>query len=206
MGSVYQRDIDAYQRAVDQYQRQARRYNNSRVADASGSMVVADKQGNTYAVGDGGKLTPYALPGGAPLSNYGLTELPGDENFRMVRQNPNEKRTVTQNVYGATGYLNPDNPNQVIYNEYDSGPVSPGKQWSAVGSPTIERVDPENSSYVREMQTYQRDDSVYATKPRDFNKKPPTGTFADMRRMNEPTMVQQEAGLIGEVIQGRKPR
>lgn len=202
--SVLARDIDAYKRAVEQYNRQLRRYNkgiesynDTIVMDASGNAIVRDSMGNTYSVDKDGKLSGFTLPDGRQVADYGTTTIPGS-NFQLMRQNPTERRSET--VSGVIRQEGADGgPSQYVIPNNEGAGQTLGPEWKLISEqgPVSEGNAP--------TYTFERDASVYAEKPGDFEGKlraqKPDPSMAQVRRMFKPTMAQQErGGLINDVI------
>jgi hypothetical protein len=229
--SVLRRDVESYQRALDQYQRQVAAYN--RKIEGYNQSIVSDAQGNYYVVGsDGttyiadkntGKVTATSLPGGRSLGDYGLTSIEGDNNFRLLRQNPTQASRET--VIGAyRGYEGGDEWNQGTPYYYRLGDTAYDSEGN-IYRPQVRlgpeyRVDQtipgewvgagEDSYRAPDQYRLSRDASTYASKPGAFDKKftrtAPDPTYAQLRQMQQGTANQQalaaERGLISEVMRG----
>ncbi|NDD53284.1 hypothetical protein EBZ39_05320 [bacterium] len=203
--SVLAREIDAYKRAVEQYNRKLQRYNkgidaynNTIVMDSSGNAVVRDTAGNTYVVDKEGKLSGYTLPQGQTAANYGVSAIPGENRFQLMRQNPTERRTET-----AANVIRQEaaDGNGAQYVIEDSGQLL-GPEWRLVSEqgPTTEGGNP--------TYTFERDVSVYPDKPGDFTAKlraqQPDPSMAQVRRMFTGSLADRErGGLISDVIRSR---
>lgn len=191
---VLQRDIEAYQSAVDRYNQQARAYrkdanayNSTLVMDGSGNRYVRDQNGSVYTVNAAGQLTDGAqLPYARSLADYGSTAIDGESNYRLVRQNPTERRIEFQNAqasWGEGGYLN--------------GYTVDG--YSTLNPNEWQKVEVAGDNLYR----MQRDTSTYAAQPGEFTAKQPTNrpdpSMVQIRKMSGPGVLDQERGLIANV-------
>ena len=203
--SVLAREIDAYKRAVDQYNRQLRRYNkgidsynDTIVMDASGNAIVRDASGNTYAVDKDGKLSGYTLPDGQTIANYGSSAIPGENRFQLMRQNPTERRSETVSGVIRQDAADGGGGQYVIPNNEGSGQLL-GPEWRMVS----EQAPPSEGGTP--TYTFERDASVYAEKPGEFEGKvrasKPDPSMAQVRRMFTGSLADRErGGLISDVI------
>lgn len=210
--SVLARELDSYQRALEIYKRQLNRYNrgvdqynNTLVKDANGNMlVVLGGGGYVEAVGPDGRVIGAALPQGFDRHVYGSTAIPGGQGYEMLRQNPIEakRQTLTglrkfSDEGGESYYLPSYDGWQYVDTRgwrYDG--MTPGQAtWDNEGIPTY---------------NFSRDASVYIEKPaewtKEFKRKAPDPTTAQLAKVSDPSLAQVEAGLIGEVMRGKGVR
>lgn len=220
--SVLARELDSYQRAVDAYQRQlnsynrgVQRYNDTLVRDADGNLLVIDSSGNVQKVDAEGKVTPGALPSGT-LQDYGLSAIPDESRFRMLRQGePVESKRET--LTGVQRFYDPESGQEYYYTlgpgYGDSGPGQErlSAEWR------LERKIPGqqtgwgvSESYSPDTYEFSRDASIYMERPEEwakqFTRKAPDPTFAQVKRAGMPSLAQIEGGLIGEVMRGKGVR
>lgn len=221
--SVLARELDAYQRALQQYLRQAQRHNrqvnayrDTVVMDAEGRPLILNPRGEVVVV-DGQELAFANLPDGTALTDYGLTPVEGAESYRMLRQgNPIEARRET--VEGARKIPGFNDDYHAQYRRGDEilqdGAISDGSEFlgpewrmegMTPGQPGIGEAMQSPDSY-----RLSRDASVYMAPPeewtREFNMKAPSATFAQVKKLNTPTLADIEAGLIGQVMRGKGVR
>lgn len=209
--SVLARDIAAYQTAVDQYRRQLGNYNaqinayNNTVVSQNGQPLVVygglvytvntdGTLGQAVGVMGGGSGTPIPAPSGGQVydySQYGLTPIDGAQDFSLLRQNPTSTtQETTGNVYqNEAGYYTIGSQGEFQYL---------GPEWSVTGTPTQDGTG--NTVYTLTRNVY-----AFADKPADFTgelkAKRPDPTQAQMRKLWEPKLVDQErGGLINDVI------
>jgi hypothetical protein len=214
--SVLARDIDAYNRALAAYQRRAvsynsgvGKYNESFVRDPSGNPYVysgeydpaGDNTGQFYTADKAsGQLTDVQ----APASYAGMTANPDSPPYSMLRQNPTGKETKT--FTGATKV-----------GDYFYIPGPPDSE----GSTSLRKLDPSKVRVIGETEgtrsgmggespttyTLEYDVNSFLDKPgaftETFDKKAPDPTKAQLARAGQPSLAQQEMGLIGEVLQSR---
>lgn len=192
--SVLARDIESYQRAVDQYQRQARNYNQTLFQDANGNVVVY-KDGVFYSVPqEGGTATrvgsTFTDANGNTynwdqLNQQGRTQTGDDPSLYLLRQNPTgtQTNTVTDLVPyyddrgGLIGYQKVDaNGNLVSYYT----PPSNSVQYT---------LDPATGRYTATEYSY-----TFANKPREVKQGRPDPTAAQLRKLTEPSLAEQERG------------
>lgn len=224
--SVLSRELDSYQRAVDAYQRKlnkhnrgAQRYQDTIARDGMGDMMVVDESGQVFRVDDAGKLTPTELPEGKSLQDYGLSAIPDESRFRMLRvgdpvEQKRETRNDVQYVPGFTeGGMATDGSYLIpVTGGGDGGganfsPLSP--EWrmerKIPGQP-----DGDADRYTPEMYEFSRDASTYMAAPAEFdekfNRQAPDPSMAQARAAARPNMAMMEAGLIGEVMRGKGVR
>lgn len=229
--SVLRRDIEAYQRALDQYQRQVAAYNSkidaynkSIVSDPSGNFYVVNNSGEVFVADKGsGKVTSATLPGGKKFSDYGVTSIEGDSNFRLLRQNPTQAKrdTVTDARFQPTYFDESGQGGNYFYRLVPTGADYEGNMQyrQEILGPEY-RVDKTIPGQImgggdaeyRTPDQYElsRDASTYAAKPaafdKKFNKTAPDPTYAQLRQMQQGTANQQalaaDRGLISEVMRG----
>jgi hypothetical protein len=205
--SVLARELDSYQRAVDAYRRQTNDHNrkvdayrNTLVRDADGNVLLIDASNAVFSADPDGKLTRTGLPSGS-LSDYGMTELPDDPRFRLLRQNPTDSKRETRD--DVQYYQDSETGEQYYYTvtpgQGDAGPTRErlGSEWR------MEQAMPQR---WEEPQRYQfsRNISGFTEKPpewdREFTRVEPNPTAAQIRRAATPSLAQMEAGLIGQVM------
>jgi len=196
MGTL-SRDLDAYQRALAIYQRRSGSYNNS---------IAKDPNGNPYLIakGDYNPARAYGMQGGVPSSaikvadsksgtvstapsgvNFvGATDS-GDPNYLLLRQNP--RGTETKTFEGAR-YVNGQLGIQQgrSFTPFDQSKVRVVGQPDANGRVTVEYDVP-----------------TFGEKPRDFTMEAPDASAAAVRRDQRPSVVEQEGGLIGDLVASR---
>lgn len=219
--SVLSRELDAYQRAVDAYQRRMNSYNrkvdayrDTIVRDANGNMLVVNSSGGVQGVDPDGRLVRGSLPSGT-LADYGLTTLPDDPRFRLVRQgSPTEsKRETLDKVYK---YQDSETGEEYYYTQVDEGEsgirrerLSP--EWRLEREVPGRWIDGGDSGYYeRPTYVFSRDASTYLEAPpewiAEFTRTAPDPTAAQVRRAATPNWAQIEAGLIGEVMRSKGVR
>jgi hypothetical protein len=225
--SVLARDLDAYQRALAVYNRQAKgqqqianTYNASIMRDANGNPYIYSGQNNPYAAPTGqffvadpatGKLTAAS----APDQYAGMTAMTDNPGYSLLRQNPTG--TQTQTLGGVK--LAPPTVNPRTGAVTDPGYYyveTPGNRSTGA---TQTRLDPSKFKVISEEKgairsgepstyTVQYDSPTFMDKPapwtKEFTAKAPDPTKAELRRAASPSLAGQEAGLIGQVMQGRK--
>lgn len=219
--SVLSRELDSYQRAVDAFQRRMNSYNRkvdayrSTVArDANGNMLVVDSAGRVQGVNADGKLVKGSLPSGT-LADYGLTPLPDDPRFRLVRQGaPTEVKRETLN--NVRKYQDSETGEEYYFTQVDDGDygtrtVRLTPEWR------LEKEIPgsyedygDGGGYGPTTYQFSRDVSTYIESPPEwtgeFTGKAPDPTAAQVRQASTPNWAQIEAGLIGEVMRGKGVR
>ena len=219
--SVLSRELDSYQRAVDAFQRRMNSYNRkvdayrSTVArDVNGNMLVVNNAGQVQGVDADGKLVRGSLPSGT-LSDYGLTYLPDDKRFRLVRKGaPTEVKRETLN--NVRKYQDSETGEEYYYTEIDEGESGIRRErltpeWRLDKEVLGREVYDGDGSY-RLPTTYEfsRDVSSYIESPPEwtgeFTRKAPDPTAAQVRQAATPNWAQIEAGLIGEVMRGKGVR
>lgn len=230
--SVLRRDIEAYQRALDQYQRQVAAYNSkidaynkSIVSDPSGNFYVVNNSGEVFVADKGsGKVTSATLPGGKKTTDYGVTSIEGDSNFRLLRQNPTQAKrdTVTGAFRGMEGgdewgygqtpyYYTLGDPVPDYEGGYYRPQVRLGSDYRVDKTIPGQMVGYGDGEYrTPDQYELSRDASTYAAKPAAFDKKftktAPDPTYAQLRQLQQGTANQQalaaDRGLISEVMRG----
>jgi len=227
--SVLARDLDAYQRALAVYNRQAK--GQQRVANTYNESVLRDPNGNPYIYS--GENNPYAAPTGqfyvadaatgkltaatAPNNYAGMTAMADNPGYSLLRQNPTGAQTRT--IAGVK--LAPPTVNGRTGEVIDPGYYyieTPGNRSTGA---TQTRLDPSKFKVVSEEKgafrsgdpstyTVQYDAPTFMDKPapwtKEFTAKAPDPTFAELKQAATPSLADQEAGLIGQVMQGRGAR
>lgn len=209
--TVLARELDAYQRAYDQYNRAAKSHNRQLDAyqgtlakDAQGRVMVLSNEGSLYSFDpETGKSGMALLPEGKRVSDYGLTPMPDNKGFMLLRENPTvAKRDVVQgavyrpaSITSQAGYYDP------------AGNYLAGRGW---GIDDTAQVAGAPMAPAQKTYTMSRDASTYAEAPpeftREFNLKQPDPTHAALARMSRPTLAEVETGLIGQVLRGNGAR
>lgn len=229
--SVLARDLDAYNRALKAYQRKVGTFNKG--VDQYNASVMKDPAGNTYVYGgeydplgpnSGQFYTADKTSGNlsaatAPAGYAGMTGIPDSPGYSMLRQNPIGKQTKTMaNVYKGGGGVDEEGNKQPEY-FYAPGPVD------AEGNATQRRIDASKVRVIDQkegaeqtdndggiqraptMYTIEYDENSFQDKPGEwtetFDKKAPDPTKAQVAQAVRPSLAEQEAGLIGEVIKGK---
>ena len=225
--SVLARDVDAYNRALLAYQRKAA--GHIRVAGAYTKSITQDASGNPYVYrgdydplgSDSGpfyiydQTTEKANPAAKPAGYAGMTPIAGSPGFSLVRQNPSSKQTKTMiGVFKGGGGVDEDGNKQpnVFYTNnrddhriIDASKVRVIDQKEGVEIPGVR----EDGGLSKTPTTYtiEYDENSFLSRPPDwtqtFDKKAPDPTKAEIRQASRPSLAQQEAGLVGEVIRGR---
>jgi hypothetical protein len=222
MGTL-SRDLDAYQRALAIYQRRGNAYNRSIAQDPNGNpYLIAKSDYNPENIYAGGALPQgkgtYGSFGQASIrmadKNTGAVSIAenaptfvgatdnGDPNFLLLRQNPRGYESKVFSGVRKSGGGVDDNGYPIPEQFYMNGPAD------GEGNPTAIPVDmnrakvlgqpDESGNYTIEYQV-----PKFADKPDDFNMKAPDASPAAVRRDQRPSVVEQEGGLIGEVIASR---
>ena len=230
--SVLARDVDAYNRALSAYQRKAAghirvagAYTKSITQDASGNPYVY--RGDYDPLGsDSGpfyiydQTTEKATPAAKPAGYAGMTPIEKAPGYFLVRQNPSSKQTKTMTgVFKGGGGVDEDGNKQpnVFYTTLghdrriiDASKVRVIDQKEGVEIPGG-REDGGSASLpgskTPTTYTIEYDENSFLSRPPDwtqtFDKKAPDPTKAEIRQASRPSLAQQEAGLVGEVIRGR---
>ena len=225
--SVLARDIDAYNRALAAYQRKAGSYNSG--VDKYNKSFVRDPSGNPYVYSGAydpagantgqyytaDKVSGQLTDAEAPAEYAGMTANPDSPPYSMLRQNPIGKETKT--FTGATkGGGGTDRYGKPIP-EYFYLPGVPDSD----GSSTSRQLDASKVRVVAVTEgaksgmgggsiptyTIEYDVNSFIDKPGEFtetfDKRAPDPTKAQLDRAGQPSLAQQEMGLIGEVLQSR---
>ena len=214
--SVLARDIDAYNRALEAYQRRAGSYNSG--VSKYNESFVRDPSGNPYVYG--GEYDPAGANSGqfytadktsgqlaevdAPASYAGMTANTDSPGYSMLRQNPTGKETKT--FTGATKV------GDYFYIPGERDPASP------MGTSEAKRLDASKVRVVNQTEgtrsgmgsaspttyTIEYDVNSFIDRPGEFtetfDKKAPDPTKAQLDRAGQPSLAQQEMGLISEVL------
>jgi hypothetical protein len=220
--SVLARDLDAYQRALMAYQQRAGRYN--RAGEQYDASIMKDPNGNPYVFGassipfqylkqfsgpfytadkETGKLSAATAPAGYA----GMTQLPDNPQFSLLRQNPTgtQKKILTDvTKVGDTFYvLGPvDNDGNPTMEPIDASKIRVLEQKAGV-----EQRDSDGGiTTTPATYTIEYDEPVFQEKPGEwtetFDKKAPDPTRAQLQQAVRPSLAAQEAGLLGEAIRG----
>lgn len=222
---VLARDIDAYNRALAAYQRRAgsynsgvAKYNDSMVRDPSGNPYIYSGEydpmgpntGQFYTADTAGKLTEAT----APAEYAGMTAVPESPPYSMLRKNPigKETKTFTGATKGGGGTDRYGNPIPEYF-YIPGGPPGPR------GTPTSKQLDASKVRVVAVTEgakgmggsiptyTIEYDVNSFLNKPGEFtetfDKKAPDPTKAQLDRAGQPSLAQQEMGLIGEVLRSK---
>ena len=225
--SVLARDLDAYNRALAAYQRKASSYNSG--VDRYNASFVRDPSGNPYAYSGeydpagfntgqfytadkaSGRLTDAQ----APAEYAGMTANTDSPGYSMLRQNPTGKETkiftgATKGGGGTDGWGRP-----IPEHFYLPGVPDPGNPRGPV---TSRRLDASKVRVVAVTEgarsgmggagiptyTIEYDVNSFIDKPGEFtetfDKKAPDPTKAQVAQAVRPSLAEQEAGLIGEVV------
>jgi hypothetical protein len=227
--SVLARDIDAYNRALAAYQRRAGsynsgvgKYNESFVRDPSGNPYVYSGEYDPAGFNTGQFYTADKASGqltdtSAPAQYAGMTANTDSPGYSMLRQNPTgkETKTFTGATKGGGGTDGWGRPRPEYF--YLPGERNPG---NPMGTPTSRQLDASKVRVVAVTEgarsgmgasiptyTIEYDVNSFIDKPGEFtetfDKKAPDPTKAQLDRAGQPSLAQQEMGLIGEVLQSR---
>jgi hypothetical protein len=222
------RDIDAYNRALTAYQRRAGSYNSG--VKKYNASVMKDPSGNPYVYG--GEYDPLAAPSGsfytadkasgrlnpttAPAGYAGMTGIADSPGYSMLRQNPTGKETkiFTGAIKGGGGLDEKGTP-QPEYFYVQGPPDAEGSTQRALDASKVRVVgqtegggDPNSDGgYTPTTYTIEYDINSFLEKPGEFtetfDKKAPDPTKAQLDRAGQPSLAQQELGLIGEVLRSK---
>ena len=228
--SVLARDIDAYNRALAAYQRRASsynsgvgKYNESFVRDPSGNPYVYSGEydpagANTGQFYTADKVSGQLTDAEAPANYAGMTANPDSPPYSMVRQNPTGKdtKTFTGATKGGGGTDRYGNPiPEYFYLPGERDPASP------MGTPEARQLDASKVRVVAVTEgarsgmggggiptyTIEYDVNSFIDKPGEFtetfDKKAPDPTKAQLDRAGQPSLAQQEMGLISEVLRSK---
>ena len=220
--SVLARDVDAYNRALSAYKRRAA--GHIRVAGAYTKSITQDASGNPYVYrGDYDPLGPNngqyythnqttekATPAAKPAGYAGMTPIEKAPGYFLVRQNPSSKQTKTMsNVFKGGGGVDEDGNKKPEYFFTHSGDTQRVIEASKVRVVDQKEGQPQGPGEGNSPTTYtiEYDENSFLSRPPDwtqtFDKKAPDPTKAEIRQASRPSLAQQEAGLVGEVIRGR---
>lgn len=225
--SVLARDLDAYNRALQAYQRKAGSYNKG--VDRYNTSFVRDPSGNPYAYS--GEYDPAGFNTGqfytadkasgqlteaeAPAEYAGMTANTDSPGYSMLRQNPTGKETkiftgATKGGGGTDSYGRP-----IPEHFYLPGVADPA---NPMGPVTSRRLDASKVRVVAVTEgargmgggiptyTIEYDVNSFQDRPGEFtetfDKKAPDPTKAQIAQAVRPSLAEQEAGLIGEVVRG----
>ena len=226
--SVLARDLDAYNRALQAYQRKAGSYNKG--VDRYNTSFVRDPSGNPYAYS--GEYDPAGANTGqfytadkasgqlteaeAPAEYAGMTANTDSPGYSMLRQNPTGKETkiFTGATKGGGGTDRFGKPIPEYF--YLPGVPDPANPMSP---PEARQLDASKVRVVAVTEgakgmgggiptyTIEYDVNSFQDKPGEFtetfDKKAPDPTKAQIAQAVRPSLAQQEAGLIGEVVRGK---
>lgn len=229
--SVLARDLDAYNRALMAYQRKAGKYNKG--VDQYNASIMRDPSGNPYVYGGEydplgpnsgqfytadqatGKLNAAA----APTGYAGMTGIPESPGYSMLRSNPTGTQVKTMaNVYKGGGGVDEYGNKQPEYFYVTGAPDAEGNPTQKViDASKVRVVDQQEGAeqagtegeVLRAPTTYtiEYDESNFLEKPGEwtetFDKKAPDPTKAQLAQATRPSLAEQEAGLIGEVIKSK---
>jgi len=227
--SVLARDIDAYNRALEVYQRRAGsynsgvgKYNESFVRDPSGNPYVYSGEydpagANTGQFYTADKVSGQLTDAEAPAEYAGMTANPDSPPYSMVRKNPigKETKTFTGATKGGGGTDRYGKPIPEYF--YVPGERDPAKP---IGQPEARQLDASKVRVVAVTEgarsgmgasiptyTIEYDVNSFIDKPGEFtetfDKKAPDPTKAQLDRAGQPSLAQQEMGLIGEVLRSK---
>lgn len=222
--SVLARDVDAYNRALSAYKRRAA--GHIRVAGAYTKSITQDASGNPYVYrgdydplgSDSGPFYIYdqtnkkANPAAKPAGYAGMTPIEKAPGYSLVRQNPTGKQTKTMtNVSKSGGGVDEQGNKQPEYFYTFNG-----DNQRIIDASKVRVIDQKEGVEIREdgglsktptTYTIEYDENSFLDRPPDWNetfdKKAPDPTKAEIRQASRPSLAQQEAGLVGEVIRGR---
>ena len=226
---VLARDIDAYNRALEAYQRRAGsynsnvgKYNESFVRDPSGNPYVYsgkyDPAGaNTGQYYTADKVSGQLTDAEAPASYAGMTANVDSPPYSMLRQNPigKETKTFTGATKGGGGtdrFGKPIPEYFYVPGERDLGsPMSQpeARQLDASKVRVVAVTEGARSGMGASIPTYtiEYDVNSFIDKPGEFtetfDKKAPDPTKAQLDRAGQPSLAQQEMGLISEVLRSK---
>jgi hypothetical protein len=229
--SVLARDLDAYNRALAAYQRKAKSYNTG--VEQYNASIMRDPNGNPYVYGGtydplganngqfytADQATGKLATAAAPTGYAGMSAIPESPGYSMLRSNPTGTQVKTlANVYKGGGGVDENGVKQPEY-FYVAG------EPDADGNPTQKVIDASKVRVVDQREgveqqdndggtlktpttyTIEYDEKNFLQKPADwtetFDKKAPDPTKAQIEQAARPSLAQQEAGLIGEVIKGK---
>lgn len=224
--STLARDVDAYQRALAAYQRKVGSYN--RGVTQYNASIMRDPSGNPYVYG--GAYDPLGSASGqfytadqttgnlssvaAPTGYAGMTGIPENPGYSMVRQNPTGKQTkILTGVIKGGGGVDEEGKRQPEYfyvagePDYEGNPTQKIIDASKVRVvDQKEGIDQGENGKSPTLYTIEYDENSFLEKPgewtKTFDKKVPDPTKAQVAQAGRPSLAQQELGLIGQVIRG----
>jgi hypothetical protein len=225
--SVLARDLDAYNRALQAYQRKVGTFNKG--VDQYNASVMKDPAGNTYVYG--GEYDPLGPNSGqfytadktsgnlseatAPAGYAGMTGIPDSPGYSMLRQNPTGKETkiftgAIKSGGGTDRFGNPQPEYFYIPGEPSPDGLSTSKRLDASKVRVVGQTEGQRSGMgggSNPTYTIEYDINSFQDKPGEwtetFDKTAPDPTKAQVAQAVRPSLAEQEAGLIGEVIKGK---
>jgi len=229
--SVLARDLDAYNRALMAYQRKAGKYN--RGVDQYNASILRDPSGNPYVYGGtydplgpnsgqfytADQATGKLNAATAPAGYAGMTGIPESPGYSMLRSNPTGTQVKTMaNVYKGGGGVDEYGNKQPEYFYVAGQPDADGNATQKViDASKVRVIDQQEGAEQRDNDggilrapttyTIEYDENNFLEKPgawtETFDKKAPDPTKAQVAQATRPSLAEQEAGLIGEVIKGK---
>ena len=224
--SVLARDIDAYNRALEAYQRRAGSYNSG--VSKYNESFVRDPSGNPYVYG--GEYDPAGANSGqfytadktsgqlaevdAPASYAGMTANTDSPGYSMLRQNPTNKETKTITgaikAGGGSQFGVPQPEYFYVQGPSDSEGNSTQRRFDASKVRVVNQTEGTRSgmgSASPTTYTIEYDVNSFIDRPGEFtetfDKKAPDPTKAQLDRAGQPSLAQQEMGLISEVLRSK---
>lgn len=225
--SVLARDLDAYNRALQAYQRKAGTFN--RGVDRYNTSFVRDPSGNPYAYS--GEYDPAGFNTGqfytadkasgqlteaeAPAEYAGMTANTDSPGYSMLRQNPTGKETkiftgAIKSGGGTDRFGNPQPEYFYIPGEPSPDGLSTSRRLDASKVRVVGQTEGQRSGMgggSNPTYTIEYDVNSFQDKPGEFtetfDKKAPDPTKAQIAQAVRPSLAEQEAGLIGEVVRGK---
>lgn len=214
--SVLSRELASYQSAVDQYTRDSAGFTNTLLKDANGNLLV-QMNGVYYIVPqDGGNATAlsgvyqgsteqttFKAPDGSfytgdQLYRMGTTTSPGDANVQLVRQSPTSTSTTTTSIKAIESYDANGNYIGTSYYSLDANGQATGF-YTPKNTTTLTPDPNDPTKFTATDYTY-----TYAAEPGAFTKARPDPTNAQLRKMNQGSLADQERmeGLETGIIRG----
>jgi len=184
VSSVYKNSVDAYQRAFDIYQRRANAFNNSFYRDA---------QGNQAGLVNG--VATSNTP--SDISGYSYYADPTNPNNKFLRKPTGSVAETAQlaNQGRATRGITLPNGEVVSFASNKPSVADNALLQRGYLAPNIGFDKPNGPLQLQKAQ--------FTDAPSEFRQTAPTATYGQLRQMGQPTMAQQEAGLISEVLGSR---